>query len=166
MLTIVLLWLLLSFAVWFIYYSHFVEPMRLRVEEVTVGIPRLPAALEGLRIAHLSDLHLRGEDRPRPREMARQAVELALAAQPDLVCLTGDLGHASRFVALAAEALRPLAVAPVFAVMGNHDHDKMLDSEYTGPPEDRVNAPEWVQIAAEAGLTVLLNEHHRLQLRS
>ncbi|MEI6501918.1 MAG: metallophosphoesterase [Armatimonadota bacterium] len=165
MLTTVLLWLLLLSAVCFIYYSHFVEPRRLRVSSVTVSIPRLPEALEGLRIAHLSDLHIKSPAHPFPLRMARQAVELALAQQPDLVCLTGDLGQASRFITLAAEILRPLAVAPMFAVMGNHDHDRMLDSEYVGPPAERVNTSQWRDIAAEAGLQLLLNEHHPLALR-
>jgi len=160
-----LLWFLLLLAIWFIYYSHFVEPRRLRVSPVKVSLPRLPQPLEGLRIAHLSDLHIKSQSHPIPQEMARQAVELALAQKPDLVCLTGDLGQASRFIALAADLLRPLSAAPVFAVMGNHDHDKMLDSEYTGPPEDRVNAPQWREIAAQAGLRVLFNEHQPLSLR-
>ena len=38
-------------------YSLGVELRWLAVEQVTVLLPELPAALDGLRVAHLSDLH-------------------------------------------------------------------------------------------------------------
>lgn len=165
MLTTLLLWILALGAVVFVYYSHWVEPRRLGVTRVRVSIPRLPAALEGLRIVHLADLHIKSPEKPFPLQMARRAVELALSLQPDLVCLTGDLGQASRFMTLAAELLQPLSTAPVFVVMGNHDHDKMLDSEYLGPPLQRLNTQQWRETAQQAGLRVLLNEHEPLLLR-
>lgn len=90
--------------------------VRLRVREVQ--IPGLPAELDGLRIAHLSDFHLGVPSR------GVRAVERAVAwvaeRQPDLVCVTGDLLSRPRgerqLLALLAELPHP------YVVLGNHDH--------------------------------------------
>lgn len=165
MVTTAILWALVLLIIAFVYYSRFVEPGRLRVTHRRISIPRLPANLEGLKIVHLADLHIKGEGKPFALQMARRAVAMTLAEEPDLVCVTGDVGQASRFIPVAAEALRPLADRPVWLVMGNHDHDKMLESEYAGPPAQRVEAEQWRATAQRAGLRVLLNEHASCQVR-
>jgi hypothetical protein len=118
----------------------------------------LPPALEGFRIAHLSDLHVKSARYPFAYEIGRRAVQMALAEEPDLVCVTGDLGQASRHIERASEVLAPLSGRPVFVVMGNHDHDKMLESEDIGPPAVRVSAERWREVVEAKGLQVLLNE--------
>lgn len=152
------LWLLVGLLVSFAIYSYFIEPRQLRLTQRTVSIPRLPPELDGLRIAHFSDLHVKSELHPFQREMAQQVVSRALAMDVDLVCLTGDLAQASRHVPHAARVLQPLAGKPVFVVMGNHDHDKMLESEFMGRPEEGLSAREWCEIVEAAGLRTLQNE--------
>src|SRR2546425_11952103 len=63
---------------------------RLRYRVVTVDVPlvHLPPALDGLRIVHLSDIHI-GDFMP--RAAIRRAVDMIHAVQPDLAVLTGDL---------------------------------------------------------------------------
>src|SRR6185503_5741713 len=58
------------------------------VEEVTVRIPNLPRALEGLRLAQLSDIHM-GPYLDR-RDLAR-AVDMTNELRPHLTLITGDL---------------------------------------------------------------------------
>lgn len=157
-----LLWLLAALVFIFSIYAHYVEPAQLRLTRRQVRIPRLPAALEGLRIAHLADLHIKSERRQFPRKMAERAVQMALALKPDLICLTGDLGQASRHIGVALQPLQALAGQPVFVVMGNHDYDKMLESEFLGPPEIRLSSEQWGREVREAGLVVLQNEHAEL----
>ena len=41
------------------------------IHAVELALPHLPAGLEGLRIAHVTDLHI---SRPRPRRRHRQAI--------------------------------------------------------------------------------------------
>jgi predicted MPP superfamily phosphohydrolase len=160
-----LLWaldgLLLAFAI----YSIFIEPRRLRLVRRTVHLPDLPPELDGLRLAHLADLHVKSARRRFPQEMARRAVALAVSLEADLVCVTGDLGQASRHVGVAAPLLTPLTDRPAFAVMGNHDHDKMMESEFTGPPEVRLGAAEWRRTVEGAGLRTLVNENATIELR-
>jgi predicted MPP superfamily phosphohydrolase len=96
-----------------------------RREERT--LPRWPAALDGLRVGVLSDLHA-GMPHVGLDAVARAADALA-AEEPELVCLLGDFIDRRAVFArpVAAPAviarLEPLLAAPrgVFAVLGNHD---------------------------------------------
>jgi predicted MPP superfamily phosphohydrolase len=94
-----------------------------RVDEHEIELPHWPRALDGLRVAHLSDIHVGGAmDRQRLREVAA----LTIAARPDLVVHTGDfLTHRNGdFDAPLYEALaRITAPYGQWACLGNHDFD-------------------------------------------
>jgi predicted MPP superfamily phosphohydrolase len=90
--------------------------VRLRVRELP--LPGLPAELDGLRIAHLSDFHLGVPSRG--RRAAERAVDWVAARQPDLVAVTGDLLSRPRG---EDELLTLLAKLPhPYVVLGNHDY--------------------------------------------
>jgi hypothetical protein len=76
----------------------------------------LPPALDGLRIAHLSDFHL--GPRSRGAVAVRRAAEWVRERRPDLVVVTGDLLSHPRGRHALDEALRGL---DPYAVLGNHD---------------------------------------------
>ncbi len=86
-------------------------------------MPGLPPELAGLRIAHLSDLHLGLPGRG--ARATERAVAWTAARRPDLVALTGDL--VSREHALPR--LRDLVarLGEPWIVLGNHDHDRTRD---------------------------------------
>jgi len=93
--------------------------------EATLPVAGLPAALNGLRIALLTDIHhsaLVGADD------VRAAVNLTLSLRPDLIVLGGDYVTFSdhrEYVGPVAELLAPLkAPQGVFAILGNHDDEK------------------------------------------
>lgn len=100
-------------------------PRRLRVHDVALSPPGWPAALDGLRVAVVADVHAGapwcGLDRV--RELVRQVA----AAAPDLVVLLGDhLADVHLGTRIdpepIAEALAGLSdAAPVVGVLGNHD---------------------------------------------
>ena len=90
--------------------------LRCRVREVEVG--GLPDAAAGLRIAHLSDLHLGVPSRG--SRAAERAVEWTVARRPDLVCITGDLLSHPRGYPRLRSLLERLPGA--YAVLGNHDY--------------------------------------------
>lgn len=116
---------------------------RLVVRRLTFAFPDLPAAFDGLTVAHLSDLHVGPHTPPRLLARVRRTVE---EAAPDLVVYTGDqvddYARDTEPFAAAFEGLRgPLGAV---AVAGNHD-------VYAG----------WTNVrrGLEAmGLTVLVNE--------
>ena len=70
----------------------------------------LPAELDGLRIAHLSDFHL-GAALARARSRAERAVDWVRERRPDLVCVTGDLLSHPRGRAALRAAARPASDA-------------------------------------------------------
>ena len=90
--------------------------LRMRVLDVTID--GLPAALDGLRIGHLSDFHL-GAPLSRGNGATERAVHWIAEREPDLVCITGDLASHPRgeplLRALLARLDRP------YVVLGNHD---------------------------------------------
>lgn len=112
--------------------------------EVAVPIAGLPAALHGLRIAQITDLHVGPTIK---RGYVERVVAAANAAQPDLTVLTGDLVDGSvDELALHTAPLGGLrARHGVYAVTGNHEY-------YS-------NAHRWIAEYRRLGLTVLMNEH-------
>jgi predicted MPP superfamily phosphohydrolase len=97
-----------------------VTPWDFKVARYTVSIPRLPRALEGLRLVQLSDTHLG----PRiPADYIRRVVDHAIALKPDLFVLSGDYVHNGAGPnELAVALFEPLTrAAPVIGVLGNHD---------------------------------------------
>ena len=89
----------------------------LRTRVVDVELAGLPDELDGLRIAHLSDLHLGPPGRG--RVACRRAVEWVAGRRPDVVCVTGDLVSHPRGEPLLRELLA--RVGRPFVVLGNHD---------------------------------------------
>jgi predicted MPP superfamily phosphohydrolase len=124
-------------------YALFQGLRQVAVKRVTVPVPGLPRALDGLRIVQITDVHigptLRGG-------WLRRVVDTINGLRPDLIAITGDL------VDGPVAALRP-HVAPLselksrhgtFFVTGNHEY-------YAG-------ANEWIAELRRLGLQVLRNE--------
>ena len=95
---------------------------RLRYRLVTVDVPmtHLPPQMDGLRIVHLSDLHI-GDFMSRAG--IRRAVDRANTVRPDLVVLTGDLITNARdpLEDCIAELSRLRAPLGVWGCHGNHE---------------------------------------------
>ena len=94
--------------------------LRYRVVPVEVPITDLPPQLDGLRIVHLSDIHIGAF---LPRAALRRAIDLINAVQPDLAVLTGDLittEHDPLEDAIA-ELSRLRVPLGVWACHGNHE---------------------------------------------
>jgi uncharacterized protein len=88
--------------------------VRTRVRDLDVE--GLPAELEGVRVAHLSDFHL---GRPSRGAVAvRRAAAWVRERRPDLVVVTGDLLSHPRGRRALDDALHGL---DAYAVLGNHD---------------------------------------------
>jgi hypothetical protein len=101
-------------------YARNIEPWRLSVERVTLQSARVPRELAGLKIGHISDLHLGS---PIGDAFVKRAVRELAALKPDLVVLTGDLVHYSGLAPRLAAVLQDFR-APLgsYITFGNHDH--------------------------------------------
>ena len=87
------------------------------VHEETVVSAALPSEFDGLRIAHLSDLHGKEFGTDNAVLISRVA-----AAQPDLIVITGDLiDQESQYAALPDLMDALTAIAPTYYVTGNHE---------------------------------------------
>lgn len=138
------------------YARHF-EP-----ENFEVNRERLPRRLfpapQGLKILHLTDLHL---GHFVSGEAIAKAIRLGLAERPDVIALTGDfvsgkMSDAAEYAAI----LRPLArFAPTFACAGNHDG---IPGAPAGHETDcrRIGA-----MLTSAGIRFLFNETETATLR-
>jgi predicted MPP superfamily phosphohydrolase len=113
-----------------------------RVRRVRVEHPALPAALDGLTVAQISDLHCGPFA---PEALVDAWVRRTNALDADVVAVTGDLiAHGDAHIDAVARALGRLrAPRGVFVSLGNHDH--------FGAGERLVRALE------REGLTVLQN---------
>lgn len=111
-------------------------------------VERIDLAAPRMRIAHLSDLHIRG-DMP----LLHRLLNDTAAVRPDLIVISGDLIHdvpdfesAETIAATTAAFITQLRrVAPVYAIQGH--------SEHQGELVDRLD---------RAGLTWLSNEGRRI----
>lgn len=103
----------------------------------TLSLPRLPDALVGLRLAHLTDLHLHRPEAQRLRSRFRSLLDDLHAEHVrrpiDLLLLTGDfMNHgddepaALAFLRTLQERIEP-AVATL-GVFGNHDSDALVEA--------------------------------------
>jgi predicted MPP superfamily phosphohydrolase len=105
-------------------YGVAYERHQIGVTNTLLPMSGLPAPLDGLRIAFLTDIH---HSQTVPADDVTAAVNLALAQKPDLIVLGGDyvtFGDRA-YVGPVAELLAPLrAPHGVFAVLGNHDDDR------------------------------------------
>ena len=150
---LVALWIVLAI------YGNLYGRFRHEVKQVNLSFQNLPQAFDGLRIVHLSDLHLDGWEGHEQQLLER--VEEINALQPDIICFTGDL------VSMDIDELKPFVSilrklhakeeGQVYAVLGNHDY---LPYNRSLSHQERLAATaELVRMEREElGWTVLLNE--------
>ncbi|TWT45963.1 putative metallophosphoesterase [Phycisphaerae bacterium RAS1] len=121
-----------------------------RIRRIDVPLAGLPPALDGLTIAHVSDIHI---GRFTNGLVLRRIVEQTNALRADLVLMTGDLiDHALSDLPAGIDLLRRLdAKHGVYLCEGNHD---LFESRAAF--EDGVRG---------AGLSLLLNESKSMTVR-
>lgn len=119
------------------------------LQRVEIRLARWPQALDGFRIVQISDIHFGPLlDHRFAEELARRCNEL----MPDLIAVTGDLVDGPvRYVGPDVAPLAQLrARHGVFFITGNHDYFS--------------NADAWVDFARGLGMTVLRNQHVRIDV--
>lgn len=118
----------------------------LTLERQQIQIRDLPLRLRGLRIIQLSDFHFDGMGLT--EKQLAQAIALANAQSPDLICLTGDYVTAdpSPIHRLAPSLSNLRSTYGTYAILGNHD------LAYRGSRQTITQA------LSQAGIRVLWNE--------
>lgn len=132
-------------------YGFAAERLDYQIRRVEIPIANLPPALDGMKIAQLSDIHLSGY---MPRAQVRRAVDMANELGADLAVVTGDfITSASDPLADCIEEIRELrAPLGVWGCNGNH--------EIYARAEDAAQ-----RLFAQAGMKLLRSENAQLTFK-
>ena len=125
-------------------HGVFVARRKPPVVVLTVPITDLPPALEGFRIAQITDIHVGPTIKG---DFVQSVVDIVNSLDVDLIAFTGDLadGSVPRLRAHVAPLRDLKATHGTFFVTGNHEY-------YSG-------VEDWVREVRRLGMDVLLNEH-------
>jgi uncharacterized protein len=130
-------------------YARFIEPGLLEFTRRECAIPNLAKPVE---LAHISDLHASDVV---PKSLIERAIDMAIDANPDLICITGDFVTASTgfesawYTTLLGRLARK---APTFAVLGNHD-----GGEWSKPRGGFHTTAEVTRLVERSGIHLLEN---------
>ena len=125
-------------------YGFAAERLNYQIHRVEIPVSNLPAALDGVKITQLSDIHLSGY---MPRAEVRRAIEMANELGGDLAVVTGDFitGLGDPLEDCIEEIRRLSSPLGVYGCNGNH--------EIYANAEDRA---QW--LFAQAGMKLLRQE--------
>ena len=133
-----------------------------KLRELETSFPDLPAAFEGFRIVHISDLHL--GSLAGHQDKIRKAVELMNSTDPDLVLFSGDLVNN-----LAEEAENWTEILAgirsrhgKFAITGNHDYGEFMD--WPDEASRHANMDRLVKAHEKSGFKILMNDSYKVRL--
>lgn len=129
-------------------YATQLEPFWISVERIPLPIERLPAALHGRRLVHISDLHAGGDV---PDGYIERVFELVSGLAPEILVITGDLtDDGPTDTAKALYRTMPHGRLVTICVLGEHDYGADRPDPATG---DGV-----ADMLESAGAVVLRNE--------
>lgn len=146
-----LIFLLILISILAFFYSYFYEPFELKLEKKEIFFNTLPSELDGLKIIHFSDLHLRKITR---RE--KEFLEIISQEKPDFIFFTGDFIERERNISLCADYIYKISKINknFFGVFGNHDH--LLTSSFEELEKEFENR----------GVEILTNESKKIEIKS
>ncbi len=125
----------------------------LGMTRLELALRHLPRDLDGLRVLHVTDLHLRQGAHP-----ADEIAPVLDGERFELAVFTGDLADDEGGCVALAPLLRALRPAEgAFAVLGNHDHYFYRHTTGEGPLQNDLR-PLLATLHA-AGVTLLTNAH-------
>jgi len=131
-----------------------------RVRRVTVKLPNLPKAFDGLRIGQLSDIHSGSFFN---KTAVKGGVEMFLKEKPDVIFFTGDLvNNESTEVKEYIDTFNKLkAPLGVYSVTGNHDYGDY--HQWDSLDAKRKNFKDLMEAHRIMGFNLLMNDHRFIE---
>lgn len=130
-----------------------------RIRRVKVQLPNLPKSFDGVRIAHISDIHSGSFYN---RTAVKGGVDMILKEKPDLIFFTGDMVNNQAIEMKDYTDVFDKLRAPlgVFSIMGNHDYGDYYD--WTSQDAKRKNFRDLITVHKQMGYRLLMNGNHIL----
>ena len=127
-----------------------------QLKRIKLSYNNLPTAFRGLKIVHISDIHIGSLQN---KNAVESGINKVLQQKPDLILFTGDLvnNKAAEMEGWTNLFSRFRAPMGVFSVLGNHDY-----GDYVAWPSleaKQNNLQQLKQIHAGMGWRLLMNEH-------
>ena len=140
-----------------IIYGIFIGKYNYKVRQEIVHFETLPPAFNGMRILHISDLHVGSWDNKKAIE---KGIRLINEQSYDLLVFTGDFVYTLEYEAAPWTAIIRQIKTPKYgkyAILGNHDY-----GEYVVWPNEEAKAKNFEDIKRnieKSGFTLLMNEN-------
>lgn len=147
---------------WGIIYGRF----NFKKHKVSIKLKKWPKELDGLKIIHISDLHLGSFTSTKP---IKDVVNLINDEEADIIVFTGDLINNSYWEAddFISDLSNLKAKYGKYAVLGNHDYGDYLGIDKrteSGMKEWQSNFNKMTAIHDKIGFNLLLNENKRIEI--
>ena len=97
--------------------SHWFDPAKIEIVEITLELPHLPQELKGTRFAQISDIHLSKHMMP---SHLQAVIQLVNGLAPEFLLMTGDFVSGEKHANGLIEPFCTVEV-PTYGIMGNHD---------------------------------------------
>jgi predicted MPP superfamily phosphohydrolase len=132
-----------------------------RIKRVTVKLQNLPASFDGVRIAHLSDIHSGSFFN---KTAVRGGVDMVMKEKPDLIFFTGDLvnneaAEVKDYIDVFNKFKAPLGV---YSVTGNHDYGDY--KKWRSKEEKEQNFKDLIEAHRLLGFDLLMNKNRFIEV--
>lgn len=137
-------------------YGFFKAVYKFKVHHVTVKHQKLLASFNGLKIVHISDIHLGSFNYK--YHILDKAIKVINDAEPDFIFFTGDLVNNYAWELIGWEKVLEKLVAKKgkYAILGNHDYGDY--SEWNSEEEKKQNFDKIKQFFKNINFKLLLNQ--------
>ena len=147
---------------WGIIYGRF----NFKKHKLSIQLNKWPKELDGLKIIHISDLHLGSFTSTKP---IKDVVELINSEEPDIIVFTGDLINNSYWEAddFISDLSQLKARYGKYAILGNHDYGDYLGIDkntQSGMNKWQSNFNNMIAIHDKIGFDLLLNENRKIEI--
>lgn len=147
-----------------IVYSILKGVYRFKVHTVNIDFKELPREFRGLRIIHISDIHLGSFNAQYP--IFNRAVDIINRLNPDFIFFTGDLvnNFATELYGWKPIFKNLRAKKGKYSVLGNHDYGDY--SEWDTEEEKKLNFDRIKSFHKDIGFKLLLNKSEVFKIDS
>ena len=132
-----------------------------QVKRLTLYLPNLPAAFDGMRLGQISDIHSGSFFN---ETAVSGGIDMLMREKADLIFFTGDLVNKKSDEMHGYQDVFGKVKAPlgVFSSLGNHDYGDYCD--WPNEAAKRKNLIDLITTHKNMGWNLLLNQNHRLKV--